>query len=175
MLFEGSFNGIYRTIPVEYPGPRGTNYTLFLDVVSVTDEHGNPLKYESKRDGAYRKLKIFIPGAEDTTKTVVITYSAPNATRFFDDHDEFYWNVTGNDWPVPIDHASAFIQFPSNTAGSLKAQAFTGVYGSHDQEADATVEGSQVSHRDHEPTADARRPHGGCLCPSRACSNRPAR
>jgi uncharacterized membrane protein YgcG len=144
LLFEGSFNGIYRTIPVEYPGPRGTNYTLFLNVISVTDDQGNALKYESKRDGAYRKLKIYIPGAEDTTKTVVITYSAPNATRFFDDHDEFYWNVTGNDWPVPIDHASAFIQFPSNTAGSLKAQAFTGVYGSHDQEADTKVEGSQV-------------------------------
>src|SRR3954465_13423457 len=91
VLFEGRYNGIYRTIPVEYPGPRGTNYTLFLEIVSVTDDRGNALKYESKRDGAYRKLKIYVPGAQDTVKTVVITYSAPNATRFFDDHDEFYW------------------------------------------------------------------------------------
>src|SRR5512138_3287639 len=63
LLFEGQFQGIYRTIPVEYPGPRGTNYTLFLDIVSVTDDQGNALKYESKRDGAYRKLKIYVPGA----------------------------------------------------------------------------------------------------------------
>ena len=144
VLFEGPYNGIYRTIPVEYPDTHGTNYTLFLDVLSVTDDQGHNLKYESKRDGSYRKLKIYIPGAEDTLKTVVITYSAPNATRFFDDHEEFYWNVTGNDWPVPIDHASAFIEFPSNTSGSLKGQAFTGVYGSHDQEADVKVEGSAV-------------------------------
>lgn len=143
LVFAGAYNGIYRTIPVEYPGPRGTNYSLFLKIISVTDGQGSSLKYESKRDGAYRKLKIYIPGAEDTSKTVVITYAAPNATRFFDDHDEFYWNVTGNDWPVPIDHATAFVQLPPNANG-LRAQAFTGVYGSHDQEAEAKVEGSEV-------------------------------
>ncbi|HWR16030.1 MAG TPA: DUF2207 domain-containing protein [Terriglobales bacterium] len=143
-VFIGSFQGIYRTIPVEYPGPRGTNYSLFLKVASVTDDQGRSLKYESKREGAYRKLKVYIPGAQDTSKTIVISYSAPNATRFFDDHNEFYWNVTGNDWPVPIDHATAFVQFPQTAASGLRAQAFTGVYGSHDQEAEATVEGAQV-------------------------------
>lgn len=150
--FTGTFNGIYRTIPVEYPGPRGTNYTLFLKVVAVTDESGRSLKYESKRSGAYRKLKIYVPGATDTTKTVLITYSAPNATRFFDDHDEFYWNVTGNDWPVPIDHASATVQFPS-TVNGLRAQAFTGVYGSHDQEGSAKVDGTRAEFETTSPLA----------------------
>ncbi|HEY1463349.1 MAG TPA: DUF2207 domain-containing protein, partial [Terriglobales bacterium] len=32
LVFVGSFQGIHRTIPIEYPGPTGTNYTLFLDV-----------------------------------------------------------------------------------------------------------------------------------------------
>ena len=172
LVFNGEFNGIYRTIPVEYPGPRGTNYTLFLKVVSVTDGEGTSLKYESKRQGAYRKLKIYVPGAEDTSKTVVITYAAPNATRFFDDHDEFYWNVTGNDWPVPIDHATASVQFPSKAAG-LRAQAFTGVYGSHDQEAEAKVEGSQVRFETTNPlpmrggmTVDVYIPKGELVPPS---------
>src|SRR3954469_7265899 len=35
--FEGSYNGIYRTIPIHYPGPSQTSFTLFLDVLSVTD------------------------------------------------------------------------------------------------------------------------------------------
>ncbi len=144
LLFVGSWNGIYRTIPVEYPGPRGTNYSLFLKVESVTDVEGSPLKYEVSRDGDFKKIKIYIPGAVDTSRVVIINYSTPNAVRWFDDHDEFYWNVTGNDWPVPIDHASALVSLPANTAGSLKAQAFTGVYGSHDQEATATVNGSAV-------------------------------
>ena len=144
LQFTGQYNGIWRTIPVEYPGPRGTNYSLFLKVESVTDAEGQKLRYEVSRDGDYKKIKIYVPGAEDTTKVVIVNYSAPNAVRWFDDHDEFYWNVTGNDWPVPIDHASALISLPANTAGSLRAQAFTGVYGSHDQEATSKVEGSRV-------------------------------
>ncbi len=34
LAFVGEWHGIHRTIPVEYPGPEGTNYTLFLNVMS---------------------------------------------------------------------------------------------------------------------------------------------
>src|SRR5580700_11893288 len=39
----GPWQGIYRNIPVEYAGPRGINYTLFLSVKRVTDETGPSL------------------------------------------------------------------------------------------------------------------------------------
>src|SRR5579871_2073732 len=120
-VFIGQFQGIHRRIPLENKGPHGTNYRLFLKVLSVTDSEGNPLRYESSMQSGYRVLKIYIPGAADTTRTVEITYSSPNAVRFFEDYDEFYWNVTGNDWPVPIDHAAATVTLPSNTADSLRA------------------------------------------------------
>src|ERR1700723_3493023 len=71
--------------------------------------------------------------------------------RFFEDHDEFYWNVTGNDWPVPIDRASAQISFPESAAGSLRAQAFTGVYGSAERGATSEVRGSEVSFETNNP------------------------
>lgn len=145
LVFVGHWNGIHRTIPVEYPGPRGTNYTLYIDVKSVTDDDNRALKYESSRKGAYRDLKIFIPNAEDTTRVVNIDYTMRNGVRYFEDHDEFYWNVTGNDWPVPIDHASAFVTLPENTAGGLRAQAFTGVYGSTEGEASSEVHGANVT------------------------------
>ncbi len=139
-VFTGSYQGIYRTIPIEYPGPRGANYTLFVNVIGVKDaDTGNPLKYELHRQGDYRQIKIFVPGAVDTDKTVEIDYEVKNATRFFPDHDEFYWNVTGNDWPVPIDHASALLMFPPNAAGQLRAQGFTGIYGSRQQEVTSEV------------------------------------
>jgi hypothetical protein len=144
LQFNGQWHGIHRFIPVEYPGPRGTNYTLFLHVTTVTDEAGNKLKYESSKSGDYRDLKIYIPDAEDATRVVNIDYTVRNGTRFFEDHDEFYWNVTGNDWPVPIDHASAMVSFPDSAAGSLRAQAFTGVYGSAERDATANVEGSDA-------------------------------
>ncbi|MGA7558556.1 MAG: DUF2207 domain-containing protein [Terriglobales bacterium] len=144
VTFVGEWHGIHRTIPVEYPGAQGTNYTLFLDVLSVTDENGTKLKYDSSKSGAYRDLKIYIPGAVDATRTVNLDYSVRNGVRFFDSYDEFYWNVTGNEWPVPIDHASAFVTLPETAAGGLRAQAFTGAYGSKQSEATAEVKGADV-------------------------------
>ncbi len=131
VAFDGTFHGIYRDIPIEYPGPHGSNYTLFLKVTAVTDGEGNKLKYNSSTQNGSRHLKIFIPDAVNTTRTVEIHYTITNAVRWFDDHDELYWNVTGNDWPVPIESASATITFPANAAGELRAQAFTGVYASN--------------------------------------------
>src|SRR5271154_1587784 len=106
----GPWQGIYRNIPVEYAGPRGMNYTLFLSVKHVTDEAGTSLKYETSRDRQYLKLKIFIPHADNSTRTVSIEYEVEDALRFFDDHDEFYWNVTGDEWPIPIESAGAPIE-----------------------------------------------------------------
>ncbi len=145
LAFEGEWHGIHRFIPVEYPGARGTNYTLFLNVTGVTDGDGGKLKYESSTSNGFRDLKIFIPDAVNAARTVEIDYTVRNGTRFFEDHDEFYWNVTGNDWPVPIDHASALVSFPGSAAGSLRAQAFTGAYGSAERGASAEVQGSEVS------------------------------
>src|SRR5579863_1986941 len=144
LVFVGEWHGIHRTIPIEYPGPNGTNYQLFVDLAAVTDGNGGKLKYDSSTSGAYRDLKIYIPDAIDATRTVEIDYRVRNGTRFFDSYDEFYWNVTGNDWPVPIDHASASVHFPASASDSLRAQAFTGVYGSTEHNATATVNGSDV-------------------------------
>jgi len=145
-VFTGQYNGIYRTIPIEYPGPRGSNFTLFVNIIGVKDaDSGKSLRYESRRQGDYRQLKIYVPGALDTDKTIEIDYEVKNGTRFFADHDEFYWNVTGNDWPVSIDHATALIMFPQNAAGQLRAQGFTGIYGSRQQEVMAEVRDAAAS------------------------------
>src|SRR3954463_12753958 len=144
LRFEGEYHGVYRTIPIHYPGPSGTSFTLFVDDVKVTDgETHQPLKFESSRDGDYRKLKIYLSDAVDASKKVEIAYRVLNPIRHFADYDEFYWNVTGLDWPVPIDAASASVYFPENASG-LRVQAFTGVYGSPDSEATASVNGTRV-------------------------------
>src|SRR5690349_5112275 len=46
----GPWHGINRYIPVEYSGPRGLNYTLFLDVKDITDESGAKLRFETSRE-----------------------------------------------------------------------------------------------------------------------------
>lgn len=157
-VFVGEYHGIYRRIPIEYPGPNGSNYTLFLEVLKVEDENGNKLETKISNKGEYRQLQIFIPNAVDATKQVAITYRVLNAIRYFDDYDEFYWNVTGNDWPVPIDHAGAVVTVPPKASGSgVRAQAFTGIYGSKDREARVQIEGRQVSFETTNPLSM----HGG--------------
>src|SRR5215831_5491886 len=141
--FTGQWNGIYRSIPVKYTTPQGFGFTLFLDLRSITDETGHSLKYEQSSEGRSTKFKIYVPGAVDATRTVVIRYRILNAVRFFDDHDELYWNVTGDEWDVPIESASAHIELPSGVTG-LHAIAYTGIFGSRAQDADVNVTNNQV-------------------------------
>ena len=133
-LFTGSWNGIFRRIPVEYRTPQGLNYTLGLDIESVTDEEGRDLKYDISRERQYRKLRIWIPGATDTTKRVRLRYRVANGLRFFDEHDELYWNVTGDEWEVPIESTSARVRLPEGATG-VRAVAFRGARGSTEQAA----------------------------------------
>ncbi|MEJ2481895.1 MAG: DUF2207 domain-containing protein [Gemmatimonadota bacterium] len=141
--FDGSFNGIYRTIPIEYRDTRNFNVSLRLEVAGVEDGSGAPLRYESSRERQYRKIKIWVPGAEDASRTVVIRYRAENALLHFTEDelewDELYWNVTGDEWPVPIDASSVRVQLPAEVTG-IRARAFTGRYGSTDTGADLSVD-----------------------------------
>jgi uncharacterized membrane protein YgcG len=127
--FTGAWNGIYRTIPVDYQTPQGLKYSLRLSIDSVQDQPGRDLKYEMSRERTYRKLKIFVPGAQDSTHTIYIRYRVANALRFFEEHDELYWNVTGDEWDVPIEAAAATVQLPAAVSG-VRGTAFRGRYGS---------------------------------------------
>jgi uncharacterized protein (TIGR04222 family) len=139
----GPWHGIYRKIPVEYTSPTGLNYSLFLQPLSVTDDNGQPLKYETSREGRYLQFKVYVPNADDSTRTVVLRYSVRGAVRFLSDHDELYWNVTGDQWDEPINEASAHIELPAGTTG-VHATAYTGVYGSREQQAQISVKGNAV-------------------------------
>lgn len=142
--FTGSWNGIYRTIPVKYRTPQGFNWTLHLDQVSATDGDGRPLRLEASRERHYIKYKIWVPGAQDVTRTVVLHYRAKNGLRFFEDHDELYWNATGDEWDVPLEDATARIELPPAATG-LRAIAFNGAYGSTAH--DASIERSATTYQ----------------------------
>jgi hypothetical protein len=141
--FSGKWNGVYRTVPVKYHTPQGFSWTLRIEDVSATDGQGTPLKVEQQRERHYMKFKLWVPGAEDATRTVVFRYRAVNGLRFFEDHDELYWNLTGDEWDVPIEAVTARIDLPQAATG-LRAIAFNGPYGSTAQEAEVAVEGHTV-------------------------------
>lgn len=144
--FTGTWNGLKREIPVEYRTPQGFNYTLWLNLVSATDEYHVPLKYESSHDRHYQVFTIWLPGAQDATKTLILTYRVSNGLKYFEEHDELYWNVTGDEWDVPIESAEARILLPPRATG-IKALAFSGAYGAREQQADVSITGPEIRYR----------------------------
>lgn len=148
--FEGAWQGIYRTIPVEYAGPGGFNYSLFLTDIGATDSNGAALRIDKERRGGNLQLKIFVPAAEDTWREISLHYRVRNGLRFFEDHDELYWNVTGNSWDVPIESASAHVILPEGVSG-LRAANYTGFFGSRALDSRVDILGSNVDIQTQRP------------------------
>lgn len=139
VAFQGSWNGIFRNIQSGYTYAGGIRGTIRVEVDAIEDGDGNPLEYWEKRRDAYVNLKIRVPGAHNAVRTVMIRYRAQNVVRphdyadlDFGVQDEFYWNVTGNEWAMTLREASAEIHLPSSVpSGGIQATAFTGRRGEH--------------------------------------------
>jgi hypothetical protein len=142
--FIGAWHGLYRTIPVEYVTPQGFNFTLLVKLESATDAAGQPLKVESSRERHYLKWKIYVDDATDAVRTIILHYRVTNGLKYFEDHDELYWNVTGDEWDVPIESANAQILLPTGATG-IRATEFTGSYGSRGQNAEVLTSDNTVS------------------------------
>ena len=123
-------HGIYRDIPIKY-SRNGNNFNLRISDISIIDEANQPYNFEVSYPGDNIDIKI---GDADILvagiKTYVINYKIRRAINYFDDHDELYWNVTGNGWDVPIYASSATILLPQKVSVSqLKASCYKGAYG----------------------------------------------
>ncbi len=124
-------HGIFRYIPIKYKA-RGGNFNFRISDISVTDETGSSYTTDITYPGNDVNIKI---GDADILvtgkKTYFINYTINRAINYFNDHDELYWNVTGDQWPVPILKSSAKIILPIGFAESqVMKQCFSGPYGS---------------------------------------------
>jgi len=133
-------HGIYRTIPVKYSRYNNT-YSIYLKILGITDGHGNELHYETKGIGRDLKIKI---GDADTLITGVHTYKLHyrvlRAVNFFKGAPEVYWNATGDEWPVPIQQATAHFYPPFGTkTDQLKVASFYGPPGATQSAASETT------------------------------------
>jgi uncharacterized membrane protein YgcG len=124
--------GIYRDFPTDYKDRFGNRYRVDFEVVSVTrdgmpeawkaEKHANGVRVYAGRSDLYLD-----PGVYE----YAITYRTHRQLGFFEDHDELYWNVTGNGWAFPIDVARAVVTLPDGVSGEgVAAAAYTGVVGS---------------------------------------------
>ena len=128
---DAAHHGIFRDIPYHYQA-RGGNYDVKISIGSVTDLDHNPYQYTTSNINGQVEVKIGDPNTTVTgAHTYVINYSVLGAINYFSDHDELYWNVTGNQWQVPIDQATAQVFLPGNIpVGQIQKQCFEGNSGS---------------------------------------------
>lgn len=125
-----SKHGIYRDVPYIYDSG-GTNIYTEMDHISVL-QNSQPAKYQVLKDNDFIRLKIGDPDRIISGKnTYTIKYQVKGVLKSFKDHDEFYWNITGNNWPVGILSATAAVTLPRD--GIQKTDCFEGNVGSLDR------------------------------------------
>lgn len=106
--------GIYRDIPVRYAGgPLGTKVNAPIRITKI-ERNGKAEPYHTERNGDVLRIyvgdaDVFVPRGPHT---YLIEYTTKQL-RHFDDHDEVYWNATGNAWAFPIDKARATVVLPA--------------------------------------------------------------
>lgn len=123
-------HGIYRDIPYVYEKQNGEKYYTEI-VVSNVLQDGNKATYKVYNNGSY--VRIQIGDADQTisgTHTYTIDYTAKGILQRFSTYDELYWNVTGDQWDVFIDKASATVTLPKDVALSDQRACFEGATGS---------------------------------------------
>lgn len=106
-------HGIFRKLPYQYTR-NGASYNLRYNFNKIIDQNTYTVPWKVQTVGGYVKVRIGDPKATISgVHTYIITYTVERAIRFTDAQDELYWNVTGNEWPVPIQEASVLVVPPS--------------------------------------------------------------
>lgn len=145
-------HGIYRNIPIHAQDARGQHAKTRIRIWAVTDENGNAWPYRFVANDFYLMIRIGDPDRTLSGKQVYkITYDVESgAIRFFKDHEEFFWNLIGTGWEVPILESVSRIQIPPRVKG-VRAVAYQGVYGSATRLKNIKGEGNLITMRSHGP------------------------
>lgn len=102
-------HGIYRDI---YPFS-SEGRPMDIRDIKVVDENGVPYQWQRQTSSGNIRLKIGDPNVTFLgEKRYVISYTATDAVAHPKDVDEIYWNVTGNEWLIPIYGVEATVVFP---------------------------------------------------------------
>jgi hypothetical protein len=125
--------GIYRDIPVVMLGSDGGKVRPGLEVTGVTRD-GDQEMYRVERMGNFQRIWIGNPDyfLEYGVHRYIIRYTMTRMARQFEDHDELYWNATGNYWVFPIIAARATVRLPDGAVIS-DLVGYTGEVGSTEQ------------------------------------------
>ena len=107
------------------------NHPTNFSLQSVTDEQGKTLEYNWNGDELrIGKKDVYVQGE----KTYVIKFTQRDVTRHYDNtgRDEFYWDVIGNEWRVPMENVRVSVKLDESLQAARAGEAFcyVGAHGS---------------------------------------------
>ena len=122
--------GIYRDLPTLVRDENGLLRKTPITITGVT--HNGNLKAPHHTVRTNAGLRLYI-GEEDVfidpgQHIYQIDYVTERQIRHFEDYDELYWDVTGNEWSFPIDSVRCVVFLP-NGASAMQYAAYTGKSG----------------------------------------------
>jgi hypothetical protein len=125
-------HGIYRDFPTSYKDPFNTRYVVGFQMLSATrDSVPETFRVQDQFNG--KRIYLGNPNAlvSNGRHVYTITYTTNRQLGFYKDHDELFWNATGNGWDFFIDHTSAVVHLPATIpATGVTLSGFTGPQGS---------------------------------------------
>ncbi|MDB5562309.1 MAG: putative rane protein precursor [Hyphomicrobiales bacterium] len=128
-------HGIFRDIPLVLLNPDNSKLHSNLNVISVTrDGQPEPYTTEGITNGVRIKIGDGDVNLDYRTYRYIIRYTMTRMARRFPDHDELFWNATGNYWDFPILSAVSTVTLPDGAVIS-QLKAYTGRFGSLEQAA----------------------------------------
>ncbi len=140
-------HGIYRYIPYVREEAGGKKYKLEVKLQSVTDDKAASHKYTTAKGDDKIAVKIGDPDKTvNGVVTYVIHYTVKGAVKYYEDHDELYWNLNGFGWTAPIASMSASIILPNPGDRQIQARCFTGQYNSTAQDCTAIVQNEEIAY-----------------------------
>ena len=131
--FEGvERHGIFRTIEKNHPQPATAwykNRSTQIEVLSVIKDD-LPVPFELTETKSELEIKIGDPNITTAKQhTYKITYKLIGALSYGELGSEFYWNVTGNNWPVAILEAKGVVRVESAEIFSGTSDCYQGGFG----------------------------------------------
>ncbi|MEM7215698.1 MAG: DUF2207 domain-containing protein [Pseudomonadota bacterium] len=125
--------GIFRDFPLYFEDAGGQRRQVGFELLSVKRD-GQPDSYHKETRNDHLRIYIghkdrFLPTG---TYVYTLVYETTRQLRYFETHDEIYWNATGNFWDFPIENATAKIRAPEGSSFG-DALAYTGRVGSTEQ------------------------------------------
>lgn len=146
-------HGIYRIIPFIKINKDNKKYQLDYRRFTVEDTTGSPYRYTKTTENNNIKLKIGDPNSTITgAHTYIIKYNVAGALAYFSDHDELYWNITGDDWTIPILNTTSEVVLPVNISQSdIKFICYTGYFGSMTSDCTSSFQNARVNFQSDKP------------------------